>query len=397
MIESGISTSSPLLSMAENDDDFDSIETEKTEAYKALKDPNRVNVYQLMHFKLVLPKFRQIFMSQWNPREPEKAIKLMTLWSQILPPLINEMLLSQVIMSVLMNEVTKWNPRTDTQLISDWLLPWVDILSDRMEVLWEPIKNKLSKVLTQWNAMDESALYIVSQWKDVWPSNMYNAFLARSIYPKLEEALSSFIVNPLNQDLKIWNAVCSWAPIFHPDAFVSLLMKYFYPKWFTALHTWLLNSPDYGEVGNWYVNWKRSIPECIANDANIIDQFNQALEMLNISMEHPTLMPTTAPSPRYSPARPSAPSTPKSTSKSTPSTPSRLSSDISISMKNVLEKVAEDNNILLLPTKKLHEGKPIYQFGSVSVYVDKELVYSNVNSGKWAPISIDQLIKKSSK
>jgi tuftelin-interacting protein 11 len=304
-------------------------------------------------------------------------------------------------MTRLNQEVQKWNPLIDRQLISDWIHPWFPILGNILDILTERILEKLSPVLAHWRPKDASAFVLLSPWKKVLSEPaIFEKFLVKTILPKLEIAMSEWNVNPSDQDLSIWNAVIQWSSVFSTEIFIPFLLRTFFQKWFKALITWLQSGPNFEEVYRWYTHWKDCFPKNYQEEPIILHQFRKALEMANAIMEDPTrplsppsiMMPQT-PFVRDSPQIKRPPSTPAPTVRRTPAT---TVDDIQFSLRNLVEKYAEDHNLLFVPTKKSWDGKPVYTFGAVSIVIDKELLYY-CKKGKWELTSLEALRKRAQK
>ena len=59
--------------------------------------------------------------------------------------------------------------------------------------------------------------------------------------------------------------------------------------------------------------------------------------------------------------------------------------------------MAEDRGMLMLPKAgKQQNGKQVYSFGKVSIYLDNRIVYALVG-GEWKPLAIDELLEKAAK
>ena len=80
--------------------------------------------------------------------------------------------------------------------------------------------------------------------------------------------------------------------------------------------------------------------------------------------------------------------------------------DRSVTFREVLEQLASENGVEFTPNFKRgrdrSSGKQVYDFGSVSVYIDRDVVYAlnplgaNLNSSgeKWEPISTSELLQR---
>jgi tuftelin-interacting protein 11 len=62
--------------------------------------------------------------------------------------------------------------------------------------------------------------------------------------------------------------------------------------------------------------------------------------------------------------------------------------------KDLIEKNASENNIQFLPIpNRFKEGKQIYRFGNLNVYIEGTVIYVSQN-GLWSPTSINEIIQK---
>ena len=69
-------------------------------------------------------------------------------------------------------------------------------------------------------------------------------------------------------------------------------------------------------------------------------------------------------------------------------------SSVPTSFKDLIERRAAEHGILFVPlVNKFHEGKQTYQFGSVQIYVDRNVVFM-LDCGKWIPVSLNMLMDR---
>jgi len=126
-------------------------------------------------------------------------------------------------------------------------------------------------------------------------------------------------------------------------------------------------------------------------DPRIVQQFQSALEMMQSSMDPSgTLL---APPSVHQPAPVQQAKRPTTTRRAAPSS---VQDDTPITLKGVVEKLAQENNLIFRPTKKTWDGKPVYGFGNATIVVDKELIYYQ-NGGKWEPTGLDALVRRAKK
>lgn len=65
------------------------------------------------------------------------------------------------------------------------------------------------------------------------------------------------------------------------------------------------------------------------------------------------------------------------------------------SFKDIIERKAAENNIMFLPVvNKSVEGKQVYRFGNLNIYLEGSVIYM-LQNGSWIPTSIAEVISKS--
>lgn len=133
-----------------------------------------------------------------------------------------------------------------------------------MDTLIYPIiRRKLGSALGGWHPSDRSARLMLQPWANVFAKGDMEAFLVKNIIPKLQIALSEFVINPHQQHLDQWNWVYEWKELIPSHIMAGLLDKFFFPKWLQVLALWLNHSPNYDQVTNWYMGWKGMLSEKI--------------------------------------------------------------------------------------------------------------------------------------
>lgn len=70
-------------------------------------------------------------------------------------------------------------------------------------------------------------------------------------------------------------------------------------------------------------------------------------------------------------------------------------SSFSTSLKDILERKASENNLMFLPVpNKFKEGKQVYRFGNLNIYLEGNVVFM-LQNGVWRPTSISEIIQNS--
>lgn len=196
-------------------------------------------------------------------------------------------------------------------------------------------------------------------------------------------ALRQFVVTPAQQSVEPFQWVALWEDLIPQHHMVALFEAEFFPKWLHALFMWLTNGPDYDEVSRWYLGWKKMFPpDLIAND-RIRIQFNIALEAMNKAVTG------TIPGTQYAPPPPAAYQPPPPQQQH-----NRDTRGDDISLKQLVETIATQQNLEFLPTRRRHTGgQPIYMFGPLSIYLDKGMVYTQDEGDAkvWRAVTSDAL------
>lgn len=208
-------------------------------------------------------------------------------WEPVLPRFVYENIINQLVLPKITRAVSDWNPRTDPILIHTWVHPWFPTLKAwRLAELFTNIRYKLSVVLRQWHPSDESALHIITPWKDVWTPEQLETFTTKAILPKLSMVLrDEFEVNPRDQNMEglIW--CLAWKSLFSDTVFGQLLQNEFFNKWHHVLQKWLLldiYQINYDQISDWY-RWWRHVFDSYGLDSNkmVMAEFRKGLETMN--------------------------------------------------------------------------------------------------------------------
>jgi len=69
------------------------------------------------------------------------------------------------------------------------------------------------------------------------------------------------------------------------------------------------------------------------------------------------------------------------------------SSSVPSSFRELMERRAEENNILFMPVpNRTQEGKQVYRFGRLQIYVDRGVIFA-LNGSLWSPVSLNSLVE----
>jgi tuftelin-interacting protein 11 len=353
----------------------------------------KISSYDRIIWETWMPTFRRLMSNQSIKKCSHKCTDLLNAWQNLLPPWILKNILDQIILPKLISETEEWNPTQDTVPIHVWIHPWLPFMKDRLDVdVFPTIRFKLSNALSNWHPSDKSAQAILKPWKPpVFSVGSWDAFVCKNILPKLQIILADgekFLIEPTDQNLEAWYWVIDWQELLPFNSFVALIENFFFPKWLQVLSVWLNSSPNYEEVSKWYSGWKNLIPDKLLQHPNIKAKLSHGLIMMNRSVSGAQVsVNDTYPASSV----PQQEQTLKPTSAGV-----QLTSNPSISsFKDIIQKKAADNNILFMPVlNRFKEGKQVYRFGNLNIYIDRNVVFM-LENGNFRPASVKEILEKS--
>ncbi|VDK67133.1 unnamed protein product [Litomosoides sigmodontis] len=363
------------------------LEVEQRNIFSATKSLENLSPFERLLWDGWMPVIRKTAL-RWNPRDdPQSMLHVVEKWLPLLPLWMRENLLEQVIIPRIAAEVDEWNPLTDRIPIHTWLHPWLDVMGDRLQPVFSPIRQKLAKALKEWNPTDRSALSMLRPWKGCFAPATMSAFLAMNIIPKLEKALEEMIYDPTkNHRYDEFYATLDWVEMIGTEGIAAVLVRNFFPKWYETLCIWL-ESPRVvlQEVVMWYNEWKSRFPVEISSLIVVQEQLKRALIAMKHAQQgiHPTKeMQPPLPPPETTPGM------------YNPAPPRIQPPPPHLSFKDLVELRAREAGVLYVPQlNKFREGKPVYWFGNVSIYIDRNVIFGfNVDTQQWSPIGLDHLL-----
>ncbi|KAL5481335.1 hypothetical protein EMCRGX_G021472 [Ephydatia muelleri] len=362
----------------------------EAESSHAVPSPDNMDPYDRLVWEIWMPIFRRA-VTIWSPRQCDPLINLLESWMPLLPVWVLDNILDQLVMPRLQYEVDVWDPTVDTVPIHAWVHPWLPIMEKRLEVLYAPIRYKLAIALNNWHPSDSSAHKILEPWVHVLTREAMEVFLVRTILPKLAYCLDTLVINPHQQQIASFEWVMAWRDMISIHHYANLLDKHFFPKWLQVLQNWLSSNANFNEVTKWYTGWKGMIDAELLNEPMVKRHFNRALDLMNHAVSG-TLQPGMRENVAYFT---STERRPASEVTSRTSLQNALTAPMSISFKDVVEKLAEDNGLLFMPIagQKQYEGKALYSFGKVAVYIDRGVVFAKNVDNIWLPVSLDKLLE----
>jgi len=326
----------------------------------------------------LLPCLRKALVA-WSPREPDRCIRLMESCRAVLQSDCADSLIAEVVLPRLRSEIEGWDPRLDTVSPHLWLHPWLPLLGSQMDILWAPIRFKISSCLERWDCSDSSAHGFLQPWWRVFDPCNWDPLIEK-VLSKIEKAIAETPVQPDGQNLQALRSLFSWMDLAPLDNVSRVLESAFFPQWHAALRRWLRDAQcDFSEVLQWYQGWKSLFPKELLEQARVQKHFASGLEVMKHTMTHGTSDLPDSPERGEKNNQPSA----------------RLPADeISLSLSDYMSQVAAEEGLIFLPKKQQRNGKQVYQLGTATIQLDKNLVYVAPTSGEgeWKAASMDEVL-----
>ncbi|XP_053673188.1 septin-interacting protein 1 [Anopheles nili] len=345
--------------------------------------------YSAVVWSGVVPSIRAAA-SGWNPRIHQPMIALLDAWSPLLPNWILDNVLEQIILTKLAAAVAGWDPLTDTVPIHSWIHPWADLLGPKMEEsVYPSIREKLAKALKAWHPEDRSARAMLTPWKGVFAEEDLQVFLTKNIIPKLELRLTEVVINPMQQDLEIFNQVWEWNELISTLQMANMLDKYFFPKWLQTLVIWLNQTPNFDQVSRWYQGWKAQFTDDIVRQPNVKECFRKALELMHRSIGMGGGAGIRSNTPPVVEPIPPPPKPPLLLDMSIDAQPT-------LEFKELVSQKCAERGIIFAPMPGRREmGKQVYRVGKLFCYIDRSVCIVSPDGGvSWTPISLSVLLER---
>ncbi|KAG6959477.1 hypothetical protein JG688_00010053 [Phytophthora aleatoria] len=313
-----------------------------------------------------------------------------------------EAFLHQLVLARLKKECHRWDPRSDTIPIHEWLLPWLPYVGSAMKSLYPDIRLALASALNQWHPSDLSVLAVLSPWRELWGEREYGKFTHRHVVRKLIRCLHrEFEINPGNQSLEALTWVLEWKDHLPDRQFIALLEGEFFPKWLKVLRKWVSGSPNLIELEKWYCGWKLLFEKNkLATNERLLVHFHGALVLLRVATESVGVSVENRPpvpelngsaATNYQDALALARDEEVKDSPVREKTSPRNVSSRSVSLKDVIENMAISHNLTFMP-KGFHDGQQVYTFGKHQIIIEQGVVFLEEVKGVFKPVDLEQLL-----
>jgi tuftelin-interacting protein 11 len=335
--------------------------------------------------------------NEWNPLDPDQIIDFFDQWTKVFPNAVRAYVVSQMIFPRLRDAVNEWEPKAGSTPIHLWIHPWLPFLNDQLQELYPQIRQKLVLALKSWQPPDALALSLLKPWKPVFDLKSWGKLTSSTVVPKLTEALATMIVDPKKHDTSAVKWVVQWSEYIPSHTICRLLSRQFFPKLHQALYSWLKSSEDdlnFEEVAIWYEDWKSIFPEELEAQEDIRIHFNKCLLMMNAAVSGEDLS-------QYDPEKDIVEKQPKSQLPEQQRNKAfmKAAANMDASLKDLVENFSVESGIEFLPkVGRFNKSLQVYSFGGISITLDhRNQVVEALIEGKWVTVSLERLLAEHSK
>ena len=328
-------------------------------------------------------------------------------------------LLQVVIYPKLKRAVEAWSPSDDSRNAGRWFTPWLSHLPQELADLMPSIRRKLVQFLASalgGGGTEHASRYqqIVAPWLEYFEGKARDS-LVTQIAGCLALQLRSVEINPQNQTIEstdIMESVLSWQKLLPEPHLSCLLRGEFFPKWKRILFQWVrvTESEANESLVIWYRGWKDFIFKHIDPDPWLRAEFGHALDLMYqgrklSKKDFEALRPASADEVSYqtvfqdylshaAQARRPPPEEPEpapAESATGLSSGSVKSSETLIAFKDVVDAFAQEQGVPFMIKNRMHDGKQLYSFGGITIYLDMDVAHVERTKGSWGAISLEDL------
>lgn len=371
--------------------------------------------YETMLYTLFLPPLRHAVTNDWDPTDPIALLTVIQTWSSLLPPFILTHLTHNLIPTRLTTLLSTWksskppSAKHPQHSPHTYIFPWLPYLPPHQlsqtsaTGLFSTLKQKLKSLLQSY-PLSSPPPNTLTSLLPILPTSFLKELLTRHLLPRLSTHLShNLLIDPSNQDLTPLTEALSWLTppwSLSTSTTAHLLAAEFFPKWHHVLYLWLTSSPNYEEIGEWFLWWKEQFPLPIRDHDILAAEWTKGLETISLALDlGPERIAEQLPPPAAGPVRP----LPKHLELPPPPPPKKQAlQEEPVTFRTILESWCADHSLFLVPLHEadLRSGMPLFRItasasdkGGVVVFLRGDVVWVREGKGKggdFKPVGLDE-------
>ncbi|EUC32704.1 hypothetical protein COCCADRAFT_98048 [Bipolaris zeicola 26-R-13] len=365
------------------------------------------SAYESMMLKLWLPPVSSA-VTQWDVKHPRPLLRLVEVWTPVLPPFIGKRVLEQVTRK-LSTSIHEWNPRKFKKSPHTWVIEWLPFLrpadlDPKGSGLVAEIRRKIRHALHSID-LSKGPLPGMDQWRRLFGKGEFDHLLTSHLLPRLAAHVRDYFeIDPNEQqDVAPLKAVFAWKGLLSNEAIGELLRAHFFPKFLAVLHQWVSSEEVvFEEVRAWLGWWRNDVRNELSNVLSVELGWEKAYSLVNQAKRLGEARFTDLPTPQFESTGPSVetvrPAKPIN-KEPAPSAPPAQEHRF----KDTVERFCEEENLLLIPLREAHEqtALPLFRItasatgrGGAVVYLkdDDVWVQNKKDKSVWDPIDLGEVL-----
>ncbi|KAI9890241.1 MAG: hypothetical protein M1814_004276 [Vezdaea aestivalis] len=370
--------------------------------------------FESLLWKAWLPPVRRTITNDWILADPTPLIQLLKSWRPLIPDFLYYELLEVQILPRISLALQSWTPspppkqRDPLPSPQNFFFPWLDVLPSQyldgtaQYDLTGNLKKALSTAFKKWDLTSPSILPGIETFQYLLPSDFLK-LLTRHLLPRLSAHLDSHLtINPSDQDLTPLERVGLWFPYLPLQARTELLRAKLFPKWLSALHTWLSSSSyDDEEIITWFKFWKAHLEGELSD--SLESEWAKGRKLIRQAAELGDRAVTELPLPRVEARKLEQYAKIDEDQSKRPAAAAAAAAAVQVpelTMRDFLEQWCEEESLQLIPTREAHVGTGMQILritaamngkSGVLVYVKGDIIWAQDRRNKeiYKPMQMD--------
>ncbi|EMD93224.1 hypothetical protein COCC4DRAFT_132585 [Bipolaris maydis ATCC 48331] len=365
------------------------------------------SAYESMMLKLWLPAVSSA-VTQWDVKHPRPLLRLVEVWTPVLPPFVGKRVLEQVTRK-LSTSIHEWNPRKFKKSPHTWVMEWLPFLGPadldpKGSGLVAEIKRKIRHALHSID-LSKGPLPGMEQWRRLFGKGEFDHLLTSHLLPRLAAHLRDYFeIDPNEQqDVAPLKAVFAWKGLLSNEVIGELLRAHFFPRFLAILHQWVSSEGMvFEEVRAWLAWWRNDVQNELSNVSSVESGWKEAYTLVYQAKKLGEARLTDLPTPQMESTGPSVetvrPAQPVNKEPAPSAPPVRERT-----FKDTVERFCEEESLLLIPLREAHDqtALPLFRItasatgrGGAVVYLKDDSVWVQNKKDKsvWDPIELGEVL-----
>jgi len=369
-------------------------------------------------------KLRKSITNEWNVQDASSLIALIGDLRQVVSSSLLESLMQDVVLPKLVRSLNDWNPKEDDVNIHVWVHPWLHPLllghnNPTLCALWPVVTRRIKTMLKSWLPEQTLAHDILLPWSRVLSVKQTKEIMRSRILPTLAKFLRNLSHENSTThtiDTSALEYTLRWSDMLSNTQLLVFLEGEFFPRWLHALGSRVLllekeeekKKKNFSSIESWYRKWRAMFSSSLLNsEPRFLHPFQYALSMISAAVFedfdevrrlHDAIpLDVTYTSIANRKHRRVQAASERSLRKESAARESarRAKRDAEkITFRDVVEMFASENGVSFLPNTKRGriDGKQIYNFDDLFVYIDNEVLYVHRGASQWDPVDLQNLL-----